>query len=102
MIKRVFHCTRTLSTGQKTQCFQADVKRYKCSYLNVRQLHQSHIKMTEERRKSEVKNGIRNVERKEKSRLVMTNVYLVEERNCTLIFYSRGVTKRGKYEYSKT
>jgi hypothetical protein len=64
MIKSVFHCTRTLSMGQKTQCFQADVKRYDCLYLKVHQLHQSHIKMTEERRKSEVKNGIRNVEKK--------------------------------------
>jgi hypothetical protein len=71
-------------------------------YLEVRQLHQSRIKTTEERKKSEVTNEIRNVERKEKSRLAKMNVYEVEERKCTSIFYSRGVTKRGTYEYSKT
>jgi hypothetical protein len=101
MNKNVFHCTRTC-TGQKTQCFQADVKRYKCSYLKVRQLHQSPIKMTEERKKSEVKNEVWNVERKEESRLAKMNVYVVEERKCILIFYSRGLIKRVTWEYSKT
>jgi hypothetical protein len=58
--------------------------------------------MTEERKKSEVKNEVRNVERKEKSRLAKMNVYVVEERKCTLIFYSRGLIKQVTYEYSKT
>lgn len=30
------------------------------------------------------------------------NVYVVEERTCTLIFYSQGLIKRVTYEYSKT
>jgi len=101
MTKSVLHCTRTC-TGQKTQCFQANVKRCKCSYLKVRQIHQTRIKTTEERKKSDVKNEIRNVERKEKSRLAKMNVFVVEERKCTLIFYSQGVIKRATYEYSKT
>lgn len=86
---------------KKTQCFQADVKRYKCSYLKMGQLHQSRIKTTEERKNSEAKNEIRNVERKEISRLSKMNVYVVEERKCKLIFYSRWVTKRGTVENTK-
>jgi len=102
MTKNVFHCTRTWSTGKKTQCFQADVKRYKCSYLKVRQLHQSRIKTTEEGKNSEVKDEIWNVERKGKSRLAKINVYAVDERKCTSIFYSRWVTKRRTFENRKT